>query len=223
MRFWLKFVAVLLVLAGAQAADGQTQSFTTGGTAFVFPMPDGFCLPTEQYDEAVRKLAAADSSNETMATVFSCHDMAAGAWPSLWGMLKTPRAGVVDSETPDRKALIAYFGSKIDQNALLHLNEAGSAVGSKDLSDALGKKVEAKADTKPLMTDDAAAYMGGTVMFTVSGNEPIPVAIAFSLTVVKGKMFFLYMYRRYHDDSDILDLLQRVKAATGDFVAQNGG
>jgi hypothetical protein len=75
---------------------------------------------------------------------------------------------------------------------------------------------------KPLDADANAAYMGGTVTVDDPAGERL-IACAYATTVVKDRVFLLYLFEPYRDPRDITALLAQVKTATADFVAANGG
>jgi hypothetical protein len=207
--------AAMLWTGAAQAAD--TVPFSLPGIAFKFPLPAGYCVPTGRYADQAAHAAAADETNRTDVSYYICSDMAANSATSGWGMLKTPNA-LVDKSGGSRAALIDYFSKLVKPADLAKMNAESARIASKGLHD-VGEKGSVSLDLRPLDTDAIAAYMGGTV--TIGSGKL--VACAYATTVVKDRVFLIYLFRPYTDARDITQLLAQVRVTTAAFVRANGG
>ncbi len=203
------------------AGDGGTVAFSLPGVDFVFPFPDGYCAPTGRYDAQARITAAADHTNLTDVSYYRCEEMAAGAVSTRWGMLKTPMA-MLNSAGTTRAALIDYLKTQINPDDMKKLLADGAKLANEGVHQTLGEGANLTADLKALDADANAAYMGGTVAISADSGQRL-VACVYATTIVKDRVFLLYLFQRYNDPRDIVDLLAIVRTSTAKFVAANGG
>ena len=199
----------------------QNATFSMPGADFNFPLPQGYCLPQGVYETNAKITAAADRSNLTDLSFFGCDDMGSGGTLSTWGMVKTPFSAV-NSTGNTRAELIASFKSVINPEDWAKINDAGGKKGTEGLQGVFGSGVGATLNIKPLQTDSNGAYMGGLVKLTKPDGSDVTFACVASATVVKGRLFYVYLYAPYRGAADIIALLKIVRSATAAFLTANG-
>lgn len=208
--------------AAVAGDDVRTASFSVGGAAFKFPLPDGYCLVQGRYTEIADTVAKLDPVNHTDASFIDCAEMAKGVDQEHWGAVKS----VIATESgngPTRGELIGYFKKSINPADIETLNHAAADVVGGQFDKQLGAKVDLKVDVKPLAFDDVAAYGGGRIDFTLPNGGKYPVACVFAATVLNGRVFNIYLFTVYTSPADIVTLLDKVKPVARAFVAANGG
>jgi hypothetical protein len=221
LRLALCIAATLefVVLPAAIAAAAEQAKFTVGGEEFRLSLPDGFCLPVDEFVEFARVAEQLDQTNMTDTTFVRCSDIKQHSEPTGWGMMKTPRASI-GKKVPSRSEIIAYFQSNIKNPEIFQsLNNPDSLI-NKRFQDVFGLDANVKSSLQPLAVDDKAGYIGGTVSGSVKGHEII-VAGAAAATVVRDRIFFYYLFRPYKSPKDIAELLPLVKAGMLQFIVEN--
>jgi hypothetical protein len=219
MRTFLRLGAMLaaaIVLGSAASAGSSPVANLSlpGGAAYVFPFPDGYCpATTGMYADKAKQTAAGDTTNLTDAAYYPCAEMAANGPTSSWGMLKTPREFAANGNYT-REAVIAELGSGLNPALLKKINDLATQVGQHKLA---GAAASPAIDPAALLVDTNAVYSGGTLK-TQSGAM---VAAVYATTVVRKRIFLLYLFKNYQDARDIPMLLSKVQAATVKFVKAN--
>lgn len=222
--FQFRLICAFVLLFGAAWGDAPESrvTFTLGGSAIAFPMPAGYCQANGRYAEIGRTLAALDKQNRTEVFFADCGDMAKGADMTSWGTLKAPTQ-TAEGGAGSRRRVIARFAAQIDPDALAALNRDAETQTGKAYRQELGANANLDVAFKPLAADDDAAYLGGTLDWKDQLGNAIPVAAAFSVTVVHDRIFFLYFFTLQKSPQDILAMLEKAKSATHAFVDANGG
>jgi hypothetical protein len=216
--------AAILCLALPQrslAADPGPQrvEFFLPGAKFVLTLPAGYCSPVGDYEAKTRIIAAADTTNLTDVSFIGCADMSAGTL-TTWGMLKTPMSAV-NSTDARLQDLIDYFKPQINTDAMRAINDAASAEGSKRLQEIFGSGKTVSLDMKPLAYDVHGIYFGGTVSVNDGSQPSSLLTCVYAITVVKGRVFMLYLYTPYHDERDVVALMSAVEGSTAAFQDAN--
>ena len=223
MRFWAILTVLFAASMSSAWADGKssdTATFSLPGIEYKFSFPDGYCLATGIYDTQAKIAASADHDNLTDISFYVCDDMASNVAPSSWGMIKTPLGGINAGGTT-RQQIIGYYKSQINPADLKKLMD-DSAKGATEGIHNVAPDVDVTLDIKPVDSDENGGYMGGTITATGPGGKKL-IAGAAASTVVKDRVFLLYLFKPYTGPADITDLLAKVKDATAKFVALNGG
>jgi len=145
--------------------------------------------------------------------ISSAKKTAANGATSSWGMLKTPREFAANGSYT-REAVIAEIGSGINPALLKKINDLAAQIGQHKLA---GAAASPAIDPAGLLVDANAVYSGGTLK-TQSGAM---VAAVYATTVVRKRIFLLYLFKNYRDARDIPMLLAKVQAATVKFIKAN--
>jgi len=209
----------IVVLPAANAAAAEHAKFTVGGEEFQLSLPDGFCLPVDEFVEFARVAEQLDQTNMTDATFVKCGDIEKHSEPTGWGMMKTPRSSI-GKKVPPRSEIIAYFQNNIKNPEIFQSLNNPDKLTNKRFQDVFGVDANVKSSLQPLAVDDKAGYIGGTVSGSVKGHEII-VAGAAAATVVRERIFFFYLFRPYKSPKDIADLIPLVKAGMLQFIVEN--
>jgi hypothetical protein len=207
--------------------DTRMGSFPLPGASFNVPLPDGYCLPTPSYEAQFKLMAAADPANLTDISYVFCADEITGANMSTWGMIKTPLQ-TLQSNPGTRHDLIAQLKGAVhsdEMQKLLTFNTDDPATKDKtNLTAVFGPDIRGAAKFDELDYDDNGVYFGGTVTYTsTSSDASYTSAGAYGVTIVNGRAFIIYVFKKYEDVRDIATVLAKVKAETSAFIAANGG
>jgi hypothetical protein len=220
-------IAVLAVFlscaaAGAAGADpaNAIAAFSLPGGNFNVPLPDGYCIPTGEYEASAKITAAADADNLTDISFTSCSEMAANQPATTWGMIKTPLS-TLKSAAGSRSELIDYFKTQVHPEDMKRWTDEASSEGQAQKVAGADTKIEAS--LKLLDTDAYGAYSGGTLSAAPAGGKGVVLGCAFGVTIANNRVFTLYLFAPYEGAKDVVNLLAKVKTATRAFVAANGG
>jgi hypothetical protein len=134
-------------------------------------------------------------------------------------MLKTPMSTLNSADTKLQE-LIDYFKPQINTDAMKAINDAAGVAGTKRLQEVFGSGKSVSLDMKPLAYDARGIYFGGTLTVN-DGSGPSLLTCVYAMTVVKGRMFLLYLYAPYHDERDVLALMSAIEVSTAAFQDAN--
>jgi hypothetical protein len=228
MNGWVKAAAALAAItaagstAWAQASgdNPRTVQFSLPGADISFPLPDGYCVPTGQYQAAASVTAAGDATNATDVSFDSCSEMSAGGELSHYGMVKTPKENLV--QTANRADLVAEFKGMMGDGSMKKiLEDPGIAqAADKDVGKVLGQSFKSKTSIQPVDVDADAAYMAGTLVITLDKETHVQ-AVGVGVTVIKGKVILYYFYAPYSGLQDVAAVLKTAKTETARFIRQN--
>lgn len=150
--------AILRAAPAAPAArPDAVASFSIGGIAFQMSIPAGYCLPHGEAVGAAQLLASGDKENLTALTLVSCK----GNPFDVYILIKAPlKALTVDLS---REETLEAVGAAFDTPALREKIENGqlTQTSGKELTAALGQRVDLAGVVKPIGKDRACAYIGG--------------------------------------------------------------
>lgn len=223
------FAACALILAGVpdvRAADAtatdRTATFSLPGGSFKAPVPEGYCVPTGEYDANAKITAAADTANLTDISFTGCAEMQAGLDQVTWAMIKTPLESLKESAGA-RHDVIDYFKNQIKPEDLKKWTDEAQTSTNAQAQTIYGKDLKIATEVKPLAADAFGAYLGGTISVDVAADKKILLTCVYGITVVNDRIFTLYFYSPYRDARDVVALLAKVQTATQAFVNANGG
>jgi hypothetical protein len=220
----LILLALTGVVTSSTAFAQNTQkmgTFSFPGADFNVPLPAGYCIPQGVYETKAKMVAATDTGNLTDLSFYSCADMDAGGRPTTWGMVKTPFA-FMSVTNATRKELIDALSAKLDPDILQKMHDEIIKRGNTGIHNVVGDISISGLEMKPLSKDVNGVYFGGTVQYSASDHGQIQLTAVYSATVVKGRIFFLYLYGPYQSPGDVLSLLASLQAETAAFLSANG-
>lgn len=223
MKTVLRALALLPMLLAAPAAFATDPPYTLSlpGVEARFPFPDGFCEAKGVYVQQAAASQGFDHVNKTLVSYYLCADMEKTAPPTMWGNVKTPLA-LLDKPHVSRKATLDYFRTKVDPTYLDRLMKTVTASANRDMHDQLGG-ASISLDVQPLLVDDNAAYIGGKVAINDPDGPQIFISAVYATTVVKDRLFIIYLYKPFESPADIKLLLDTLRAQAAAFVVANGG
>lgn len=192
-RIWLCLGLTVAAPGTALAQDKVTISIA--GIELEAPMPAGYCLPTGKHKAVAELVAAADTENVTLATLFRC-DLMAGDRPpgNDYYLIKTPRKALVLKIS--RAQLIEELGKEFGK---AEWQEGGEKVAdlpgrvSESVSGTFNTPVEMTGSFAPRGTDADCIYMGGEVQVSMAGLS-YPIQAGACMTAAADKMLAVYAY-----------------------------
>ena len=227
------FVATLMSLAccavGDETArkapdtkpgDSAAVAFTVQGANYRFTIPKGFGEVTGEYRKWADAVSAMDAKNITHFTLIPPEqNNRQNGKVTTWAMLKTPQRSI-GKTIPPRKEMIQGMKGLIKQPERADIFKDATKLAGKKFEDVFGKEAKFGAQMDFVDADDSAIYLAGTATFEVDGVKST-VAGAGAGTVVRGNVFFYFVYSEYRDVADIATGLKQVKEDIRQFIASN--
>jgi hypothetical protein len=213
-------MATALALSGGQAmaAEPTVIDLNVGGQSIRFPVPTGLCPATGPYAKVADKVAKLDEVNDTVLTLYSCADMAAGTFElGNYLIVKTPK-GTSGQTIPLSMLLDAYrqapemFGEAVDK--AVDTKELG-----KDFSEAFDEKITVGGGIKVAGADEGGIYLVGSVQMQ-GGGRTVETSLATGVTAVKGKVLGVNLYGP-GGKGEVAKRLRETKAAVAAMLAAN--
>lgn len=187
-------LGLIAAVPGAASAQEKVR-ISVGGVDLEAPMPAGYCVPTGKYKTVAELVAAADTENVTLASLFPCDRMSSEQEPgSDYYLIKTPRRALLVSVS--RPELIAQLKEEFGK---AEWQEGGKRVAeipgkaSESITDTFNTPVEVKGSFAPRGTDADCVYMGGEVQVSMAGLS-YPIQTGACMTAAANKIVTVYIY-----------------------------
>lgn len=181
-------------------------------------MPAGYCRPKGRLQKTAGTLAAADTANVTLATLFRCDSVEKDDSPGVdYYVIKTPTGAMsMQVSRPDFLASLAPAYGKATWVIGPEADKVDADVG-RALSSAVGQKVLVDGAFATRGTDDNCAYLGGTTRVTMS-DVAYETIIGTCITSSGQKPLVVFRYDDPTREDGIVGAMQDARALAISFV-----
>lgn len=215
MTKWFALVAgVTLALApgGAAAQASAKHSFTVDGKAFTMPVPQGYCLPSDETVALAEKVASLDSMNATHADIQRC-----GTFGEDYVHVKSPRTSI---PVPlPRADFIALIARELQTAAGQQLASEAAKNGARDAANGTNNEIQIDpAAPRFAGKDEMCAYMAvDSEVMTPAGTIVVNGMVC--MTVIGGTFMNVNAYGVEGKGVTEAQLKSRVRTIAASIVA----
>ncbi|TRD12217.1 hypothetical protein FGU71_10325 [Erythrobacter insulae] len=201
-----------LALASAPAAaDDNLIEFAIESGRFALPMPDGFCLPEDEFAELAEEYASGDTRNITPVDVQRC-----GTFENDYILIKSPRG--LAAITQSKEEFIAGLAAELEKQ---DLRRKGEKRGYTDMRDSTeGDRDIDLIDFGYRGADDQCAYLGGQLLVTFSDGKEEMVHVGSCGTVIGNRHMFVHSYARMTSGATVEQMKARSRAISETILAK---
>lgn len=206
-------IGLVLALAASTLATTTAESpsmvrFNIGTVALELPLPSTYCLPEGNSRATAQVLAAGDTMNVTMVTLFSCKRE--NGENKDYSVIKTPRNLLLTHV--DLVDLQKNVGAEFDKPKFkTFLAETVGPNLSGSVSEAMGARIKLSSNLEPLGKDDVCAYLGG-IINVETPTDKFEQPVAGCITVVQNRVVTVYRYGPDATTAGVATLAKQARA-----------
>lgn len=209
-----RFGAGVVLLAGLTAIPAfaqtapRTASFRSGGVIFSLPLPDGYCEPSGKAIDVAQVVAATDSDNATLLTLFPCGDAGSAA---NYYIVKAPKTALFTAVTRARMLaeVSAAFDNPANQDAIDP--QTVNTKAAQGFSETLHQEVDVDTAIHPAGHDETCVYVAGTAAIK-TGSVSYSRSVSACITTVSDRILFVYRFGDGATPGNARGLLPSAKA-----------